>query len=296
MVTNNNATTRAAKDVAAASFEKKEAPVAIRIKIIKKKKSAKRSRVGIQRRPSGFLPSIRRTATSIQSTISSALDNNKQDDEFDFGLDQELPSDTRMAIHSIQTSSQGLHIPLTLDGGRHVQAVLESQIYQTFEESHASTTFQEIRQLLSTNQLRQLPCRQKSNRMALLTTQDYSLAVWDAHESESRKSTSTGVNNDDKNDQVGLVEDDWKQEVVSWFLASLPQLTLAVIPKEQLQDAWKSRIRTIKSSGGSRSNIIAKSVFFTLENALSYLLTLQVLMKQASVNAHEESYHLWLPL
>jgi len=141
--------------------------------VMKKSKKVARGK----RTLSKGLPSFK--VKSKPDTNNTAIDNNEtidNDEHDDFG---ELPCDTLLAFQSLQANSEGLHIPLL--GGRFVQAVLETQLFQRFDENHATTIMQEVLELIQNGQLVRISC-QDEGQTALISSNDYITAVWDAHQ------------------------------------------------------------------------------------------------------------------
>ena len=236
------------------------------------------------------------TNTTIRTSVDSDDETNKKNDtvdEFDaiYGngsgdgdegsLQQLLPNDTLMAIQSIQQDAQGLHIPC--NGGNStipitIQAVLESQIYNRFNTNHASTVFQEIRNLFTTKQIKALPClgigssntnsttssgsstntvagsyhhlHQHRKRIALVTTRDYISGVWMAHEnflsnkvSPTTKGTSATTASSRPIHQRPMTNETYHQ-ITTWFTTHLSKSWTqpSVISKHDLEFEWQNII------------------------------------------------------
>ena len=176
--------------------------------------------------------------------------------------EDDLPSDTLMAIHSLIQSDQGLHVPITNNGS--VQVVLESQVYSIFDENHASTVNAELLTLIETNKVKRMCCHDRST-MAFMLTEDYVKAVWDSHNNHESK-------------QQG------NEEIVAWFLAQLCHWTNHSISESSLEDRWSLEQ---SKEGATTTSLEPREVVL-------YLLNTQFLIRDQS-NSHEQSYFLWLP-
>ena len=250
----------------------------------------------------GLVGGGRGLPSSTKTTIRTSVDNDDDDetnkkndtvDEFDaiYGNGsgdgdessmQLLPNDTLLAIQSIQQDAQGLHIPC--NGGNStipitIQAVLESQIYNRFNTNHASTVFQEIRNLFTTKQIKALPClgigssntnstsssgsstnsvvgsyhhlHQHRKRIALVTTKDYISGVWMAHEnflsnnklSPTTKGTSATTSSSPPIHQRPMTNQKYHQ-ITTWFTTHLSKSWTqpSVISKHDLEFEWQNII------------------------------------------------------
>lgn len=218
------------------------------------------------------------------------------DDEHD---DEELPSDTLMAIQSLLQGSQGLYIPLlgvsantTTASSSAVQVLLESQIFQRFQENHASTIWSELRRLTQSNQLRQISCRgggsgggsstsastlsssTSSSSMAYIRTKDFAAGVWDAQQYH----------------QLAIQQ---YEPIVSWFLSGLSHWTGSIISKVEMEEQWnnESLLLVVEMNRGVKRPI-------SLDDAIRYLSRIQVLIRDTSTTStsvDEECFWLWLP-
>jgi hypothetical protein len=217
----------------------------------------------------GNLPSfqLRSQPNAVKTNENRSILTEEDGDGFG-----ELPCDTLLAIQSLQTNSQGLHIPL--DGNQQIQILLETQIFQRFEEDHASTIMSELESLIQSNQLRRLSC-QDEGETALVFTNDYIGGVWDAHRQHS---TAIGKT-------CAVVE----PQVIAWFVDCLKDWTELAISEEAMQDSWEADIIVCKSMDDTQSII-------SFNDALRALLELQVLLREpTSSTTTTQQYHLWLP-
>jgi hypothetical protein len=251
--------------------DSKRAPISIKPKGGAKRLLVKRGRGGSE---GGLGTSLKRPLKSAggglptrgTKTFQSAPDQNDPEEEKDeFGFEEldtsvSNHSDALLAMQSLKVSSQGLHIPL--QNGSTVQAVLESQLFRRFDSNHASIINTELRDLHRNNQLVELDCRDHQ-AVALLSTPDYVVGVWDAlHQA---------------NDQDLTEARHMQYQAVSWFVDSIPNLDKKCISKDQLEAHWKQKLVEGTSSG-------------SLDNMIQILLQLQVLMR-----LDEQTYQLWLP-
>lgn len=155
------------------------------------------------------LPSFR-----IQATTTSPSQTDANEESFE---EDDLPSDTLMAIQSLIQSDRGLHVPMTNNAS--VQVILESQIYSIFDANHASNTNAEVLKLIETNAIKRMCCHDMST-MALMLTEDYFKAVWDAH-------------------RHNVIEQQKGEEIVAWFLAHLHHWTKPTIAVSELVVRWE---------------------------------------------------------
>jgi hypothetical protein len=259
-----------------------------RRKIIVKTKTPhgrRRQHPGGNNAKKGGLPSFQpRVARIVKNTNAPPLndDNHHEDDDGVNNLDvldfecEELPCDTLMAIQSLLKSSQGLHIPI--GNQRTIQAILESQIFQRFEEGHASTIMSELMHLIQTNQVRKLKDNTKT-KTAFVLTRCYVAGVWDAHQQ--------------------YAQNGYSEKVVSWFVSCLKHWTESTISKELMEAYWKDNILvTVPSTKNDDSNNPKPSkILLSLDDALKVLLKLQVLIRvsSSSNNNNDERYYVWLP-
>jgi hypothetical protein len=254
-----------------------------KIVVKKKRLAAKRTR----NQPGGSGRSHGRGGLpNFQPRIPAEVDTPNTNDEFSlleyYGNDreEELPSDTLVAVHSLLQGSQGLHIPLLRNSASHtttVQVVLESQIFQRFQENHASTVWSELRRMVQSNQLRQISCQgggsggsntTSTSSMAYILTKDFAAGVWDAHQHH----------------QLSIQK---YEPVISWFLSGLPHWTGSVLSKTDMEEQW-SDIIVVETDSGTRR--------LSLEDALRHLSKIQVLLRDTSTTiGEEECFWLWLP-
>mmetsp|Transcript_18364 Transcript_18364/g.37678 ORF Transcript_18364/g.37678 Transcript_18364/m.37678 type:complete len:381 (-) Transcript_18364:55-1197(-) len=188
--------------------------------------------------------------------------------------EEEIPSDTLMAIHSLVQSDQGLHVPITNNGS--VQVVLENQIYSIFDENHASNVNSELLELIQNNKVQRMYCQDMSST-AFILTDHYVRAVWDAHAHQDHSSSgATAVSA-------------FSEEIISWFLSNLQYWTRTTISESYLEDRW----------GGNNEISICSKTEINLKDAVHYLLTAQFLIRDSKQHlgsvGKEASYFLWLP-
>ena len=191
--------------------------------------------------------------------------------------EEDIPSDTLMAISSLIRSDRGLHIPTTNNGS--IQVILESQIYSIFDESHASTVNTELLQLIQNNKVKRMYC-QNMTTIAYILTEDYVKAVWDAFRNDEAHSrpVTTGSSG-----RLG-------EEIIPWFLAQLHQWTNLSISESSLEERWEMSNNAKKDTA---SGLESKDV-------VRYLLNAQFLIRNPQqcfthTAGREDSYYLWLP-
>lgn len=201
---------------------------------------------------------------------SSSFFTNDDDD----GQEEDIPSDTLMAINSLVQSDQGLHVPITNNGS--VQVILESQIYSIFDEDHASSVNTELLELIHNNKMQRIYCHDMSTT-AFIATEDYVKAVWDDHANQNHQSSAI----------VATISatSEFSVEVVSWFLSNLHHWTKIKISESNLEDRWE------------KDNIVDTDI--DLKDVVLYLLNAQYLIRDPKTNlsngGQEDSYFLWLP-
>jgi hypothetical protein len=242
-------------------------------KIVVKKKRLAAKRTRNQSRGNGGLPSFQ-PHVSVEVEAPNTNECSLLDC-YGGASEEELPSDTFMAIHSLLQGSQGLHIPLLNSASTStVQVLLESQIFQRFQENHASTIFSELRSLIQSNQLRQIPGSSGLNTtstssMAYILTKDFASGVCDAQEHH----------------QLSIQK---HEPIVSWFLSGLSHWVGPVLSKTEMEEQWSEPILVETGSGAQR---------ISLEDAIRYLSKIQVLLRDTSTitSSHEECFWLWLP-
>lgn len=215
------------------------------------------------------LPSFQIKSDGISQCPTKLEDDNNSENYLGSEFD-ELPCDALLAIQSIQSANQGIHIPL--ENNRYIQGVLPSQIFQRFEEGHASTIWNEILSLVDSSQLLRLPCQDEGEKILLLAN-DYRDGVWDSLQKYS-SDLSPAV----------------QKEVVSWFLKSLPELTEASITYKSLETCWKEDIIVSTNEKGEESPL-------SFHDALQFLLRLTVLLRVSTsgTSSRNLQYNLWLP-
>ncbi len=193
----------------------------------------------------------------IQATGPIDIKTDTNEECIDSQEEDDLPSDTLMAIQSLTQSDRGLHVPITNNGS--VQVILESQVYSIFDENHASNTNAELFKLIKTNKVKRMCCHDMST-MAMMLTEDYVKAVWDAHHHKTWPSA---------------VEKREAEEIVAWFLAQLHHWTKPSISESSIIERWEG------NEGDSRKG----------DEALRYLLNAQLLLR----DKQDDEYVLWLP-
>lgn len=186
----------------------------------------------------------------------------------------ELPCDTLMAIQSLQNNAQGLHIPL--NGNHQIQILLENQIFQRFDEDHASTIMSELESLIRSNKIRRLSCQEECGA-ALVLTKDYINAVWDAHEQYSATAGNTS------HTKVGSL-------VIAWFVECLHEWTGLAVSEEAIRQSWDGDTM-VSTSADCRQSMISFC------DALRVLLDLRLLLRKATsaTSTTSRHYYLWLP-
>jgi hypothetical protein len=193
------------------------------------------------------------------------------------GPEEDIPSDTLMAIHSLIQSDRGLHVPTTNNGS--VQVILESQVYSIFDENHVSTVNAELLELIHTNKVQRLSCHDMCT-MAFIRTEDYARAVWDSHSHNEMHLSLASF------EKVGSSD----TEIVSWFLAQLHHWTKLSITESFLEDRWET-----SNNDNNMENTGIKP-----KDVVRYLLNAQFLIRDPKQNmssggSKEDSYFLWLP-
>jgi hypothetical protein len=263
------------------------------------------------------LPSFSRAKSSAGSTTTTSTydDDDDDTDEVD-ALLAELPSDTHLAIQSLQQESRGLQIPLSPSvssngggkgstGSYSIQVLLEYQILQRFSEHQRSVsdTVSELHHLVRTNQLQQLVCvgdshtltssssttnrhdHRRRRRVAYLWTRDYVTAVRHAHyqHQQQQQNQSARAPTATNNMTTG--------DVTEWFLQHLSCWSgLTTISKLDFDDKWPPIVTTASTP-------------WTVNKAIQHLLSIQVLRRDDSNSAvvvrgddnDDERYQLWLP-
>ena len=168
-----------------------------------------------------------------------------------------------LAFRSLQQESRGLFISLYSSRGSSVQVVLESQLFQRFDERHATTVQEEIQHLIGTNQLKRFDCQQPSQQnnskqglssssaVALISVDDYTMGVWDAlqyhhdHPPKSPSTTTTDLSISTSTTKSRHPDHCFQrmvdEAIVSWFLSQvLPHWTTVTMAKDTLQRKyWK---------------------------------------------------------
>ena len=233
------------------------------------------------KRQSCGLPSFQHRHDTQNQTTSV----NENDLDYDDGPDEDdgdIPSDVLVALHSIIQSDQGLSIPIT---NTTIQAVLEHQLFLTFDENHASTIQQEIVDLIQSNKIRQLYCQDTnsgSNNRAFLLTNDYIRGIWDVYHNSTNNSINTSVVNDQQQQQT----------IITWFVNNLQHWVGRTVSKSTLEVCWEE----YRNDSGNESTTVSQS----FEHVLKYLMDMQLLIRETNqtttlTSGVESSYYLWLP-
>jgi len=225
------------------------------------------------------------------SSASKVVDNESgcfQEDDGD-GQEEEIPSDTFMAIQSLIQASRGLHIPITK--GYSIQAILESQIYSNFNDDHMSSVNTELIELILNNQIRRIYCRSNvaTTSIAYILTEDYVKAIWDATYNQSLHQSLVTVAN---NKTTARSEYTNSEKITSWFVSNLHCWTKDNISESNLQDIWENNNNNNNNTVDDNNSI---------NDVISYLLDSNFLIRDANNNTdfcrgHKEQYYLlWLP-
>jgi hypothetical protein len=247
----------------------------------------------------------------INNESSFLQENNKYDGRQEQEIeDEEIPSDTLMAINSLIQGARGLHIPISNGGS--IQAVLESQIYSIFNDDHASCVNTEILELIRNNKLRRIYCQgnisTSSTSTAYILTEDYVKAIWDAqYQSQqydvANKTTATAT----------IISK--SDEIITWFVSNLHFWTNVTISESDLQDKWKNYSNNNKSHN---KNDNASSIFVdadagddnnnnnidycSIHHLIKYLQESKYLIRDTNDNHNfcrghqqEQYYYFWLP-
>lgn len=227
--------------------------------------------------PSSFSGEGVSTQPTTATAAAHADHTNKGgDDEFsdtfdvEDGIAEGLPSDTLMVMQSLKQASQGLHIPLLQNGSMTVQVVLELQIFQKFQASHASNTNGELQQLIQTSKIRRLSC-QNIHSSGLILMDDYVAGVWDAFFYHQLSSSQF-------------------QDLINWFVTNMKEWTGITISKQSMEEFWEG-ITLTKDPDNNES--VSRKI--SLDEALQFLLKIQVLIRDPASLAGSERFYLWLP-
>jgi len=212
------------------------------------------------------LPSFRQRKCTPKSTPPSVDDDQYYTADEQLPVD-ELPSDTFLAIQSIQQQQQGLHIPYMQNGGNHLQGVTEWQIYNRFESTHASSVLQELQKL----QLRILQPPMAGTGTAsqiFITNIDYISGIWDAHHFH-RKHEAT------------VAQD--CEVFVKCFIECLDGC---------LRNKSRSFSKILLEDGCPQHSTTNKTQSQFINEMLDYLVKIRVLL---TVTRREVEYQWWLP-
>jgi hypothetical protein len=213
-------------------------------------------------------------------------DGNDEDDDSLFASvqddDDDIPSETVVAIHSLIQADQGLSIPLT--NYKSIQAVLEHQIYSIFDQNNATNIRRDLLELLRTNKLRQLFCQDKTS-FAYVLTEDYVQAVWDICPSSRHSLLQVEQN-----------------VIISWFVSNLQYWTGRTTSQSAIETRWEvycENSKKAESSLKAHSNESATVSVSSFENVLQQLLNLHLMIRdtqRSTLNSHNENhFFLWLP-
>ena len=228
-------------------------------------RSRQKQHPGKKKAKSG-LPSFK-----LRTSLVSIPTSNNSVEEYE--EEEVLPSETLMAIQSLQSLSQGLHVPI--GNQQMIQAILESQIFQRFDEGHASTIMSELLDLVHRNHIRKLLTKDANTKTAFVFTTDYIDAL------------------------KSLQDNCSAEKVLSWFVSNLKHWTQASLSKECMADHWKEDILvTTPPTKNDHSTNPPKPLRtrLSLDDALNLLLKLQVLIRDSSnFTNNTELYQLWLP-
>lgn len=241
----------------------------------------------------GNRPSSLGGVAAVVSASVAATSRQADDDDDELGDnsdDDEIPSEVLVAIHLVIRADHGLTIPLS----NHItiQAVMEHQIYSTFDDNNATNIHRDLLELIhSTNQVRQLYCQQDQSTFAYVLTQDYVQAVWDAV--ETRQSQPQKVTD----------------EIVSWFVTHLQYWTGRTVAQSSLERQWNNHCKEVENATAIEqvpnddeateieNNTNNKSLSFS--SVLQLLLDWHLLIRdtqQCTLNSHQENhFYLWLP-
>jgi len=224
------------------------------------------------------------------SSASKVVDNESVvfQEDYDDGQEEEIPSDTFLAIQSLIQASRGLHIPITK--GYSIQAILESQIYSNFNDDHMSSVNSELLELIRNNQIRRIYCRSNvaTTSIAYILTEDYVKAIWDATHSQILHRSSVTVAS---NETTARSEYNNSKKITSWFVSNLQCWTKDNISESNLQDMWEN----------NNNNNNTVDDINSINDVISYLLDSNFLIRDTNNNTdfcsgHKEQYYfLWFP-
>ncbi|KAG7353279.1 serine:threonine protein kinase [Nitzschia inconspicua] len=250
--------------------------------VVKRKKNAgktkiRRTTLATRSTSSAGLPSFHnRRIHAHPSPVPSINTEKEGEDDDNMGDDEDIPSEVLVAVHSIIQANHGLAIPLS----HHltIQAVMEHQIYSTFDDNNATNIHRDLLELVHTNKLRQLYCQDKSS-FAYVLTNDFCRAVWDTV--SARKAQQHGID----------------EELVAWFLSNLHLWTGRNVPQSAMEIQWESYCTECKKDSlKKKSSEEAKPSF---HEVLHLLLDLNLLIRdtqQSALNSYQENhFFLWLP-
>lgn len=242
------------------------------------------------------------TATAAKACTAGVEEEEEEEPDYyqDNNDEEIIPSDAYFAMISLQQVSRGLHVPSLggSDGPNNIQLILEYQILQRLPQKNPSETWKELRDMLRQNKLRAfsmtIVTTTTSNpkhpshpmitrRVAYMETTAHIQGVWNAHQYHSHA-----------NPQYT-----W---IVEWFIEDfLPQhgtTTKPSILTSELEHEWRGAATIRPRSSSDRSSSSSTNTTTTipsLEQAIRYLMTIQVLRRETTTTRNEESYSLWLP-
>ncbi|KAL3938896.1 MAG: hypothetical protein SGARI_001569 [Bacillariaceae sp.] len=218
-------------------------------------------------------------AADTQTNSSTKDDDDHNSDSSSDSFPEDIASETLVAIHSIIEGQQGLSIPLC--DNLSIQAVLENQVYSTFQETNATSIHRELLELVENNQIRQLYCQDKATT-AYVLTRDFVQAVWDA------------VNRDLPREHYG------QDEIVTWYVSNLRHWTGRTVSRSEMEAQWEQYEKERKMETKSYSSDAQEIKTRPFHLALKHLMDLQLLIRdnsqQSTMNSHQDAhYYMWLP-
>jgi hypothetical protein len=234
----------------------------------------------LSKKTSAGLPSFRKQHDYPKGSDGDDKDEDSGCDSFQ-GDDDDVPSETLVAIHSLIQTDQGLSIPLTNQVT--IQALLEHQIYSTFDENNSTNINRDLLELVRTNKIRQLYCQDKS-RFAYVLTHDYIQAVWDVGTNSSH-----------------LQLHDEQNDIISWFVTNLQNWTGRNTSQSAMEAQWEVYCENSKKADSSqKAHSNESATLSSFETVVQLLLNLQLIIRdtqRSTLNVcHEnQNFFLWLP-
>lgn len=240
------------------------------------------------------LPSFQLRHDFTEATLDVPVDDElgARDDERD---QEEIPSDTLMAIQSLMQSARGIHIPLsnsvTNRGASSIQAVLEHQVMRTFVENHASSINSEMFELIQANKVRRLYCHEATTT-AFVLTGDYVRAAWDAQVQYTMQQPAAEMPCTSQSLAAT------SEATVEWFLSNLHCWTGTSISMASFLAQWEADGKL--EHGASTAPITSdgkQKCGRNFHTSLKQLLEMQLLIRDAKATSvqRNESFRLWLP-